>query len=92
MEIGGGLVINGVESTPEGGLVITYGRFPRDVKKNGLMWSHQVHVPADSDYDDEIEAVTDALHALLIDVLEDEELAEPMEITHEEQEEDDEDE
>jgi hypothetical protein len=87
-----GLVINGVEVTPEGGLVIAYGRFPRDVRKNGLMWSHQVHVPAASDYDDEIEAVTEALQALLVDVLEDEDTAEPVDLTEPEEEEDDEDE
>lgn len=87
-----GLVINGVEVTPEGGLVIAYGRFPRDVRKNGLMWTHQVMVPPGSDYDDEIEAVTEALQALLVDVLEDEETAEPVEPQEPEEEEEEDDE
>lgn len=72
-------------------MVIHYGRFPLDVRKNGLMWSHTVNVPAGSDYDDELQAVTEALHNLLDDVLDDETRAEPVEIpTEEEDEEEDE--
>lgn len=83
------LVINAVEAGPDGGLVIHYGRLPRDVRKNGLMWQHTVQVPADSDYDDELEAVQEAVKALLEDVLDDENRAEPIEMDQEEEEEDD---
>lgn len=81
------LVIHGLEATPDGGVVLTYGRVPQDIRKNGLMWQHSVQIPAGSDYDEELEAVSDALQALLEDVLEDEETAEAIDLDEEEEEE-----
>jgi len=81
--------VAGIEFTPEG-VVIGYMRMPRDVRKNGLIWQHQVQVPNGSDYDDEIEALTEAAHALLVDVLDDEDRAEPIDPPTEEEDEDDE--
>lgn len=77
-----------VEITPDG-LGVTYGRVPRDIRKNGLVWQHRVLVPYGSDYDDEIETFTDALKALLADVLDDEDRAEPIELDPQEDEDDD---
>lgn len=81
--------ISGIEFGAEG-LTVTYVRVPRDIRKNGLIWQHQVGVPHGSDYGDEIEALTEAAQALLTDVLDDEDRAEPIEQQHEEEEADDE--
>ncbi len=83
------LHIHAVETTEDGGLAITYGRLRRDVRKNGLMWQHTVVVPAGSDYDDELEAVGEALQSLLEDVLEDQKTAEEIDLTEPEEEDDD---
>lgn len=75
----------------EEGLEITYCRIPRDLKKNGLAWSHTVLIPRESDYDEGIEEIERALVELLEDVIEDEVLAESVELI-EDEEEDEEDE
>lgn len=72
------------------GIGIGYIRVPKDVRKNGLAWQHQVVVPRGSDYDDEIEALVEAAQALLADVLDDEGRAEPIDMTDPEDEDDDE--
>ncbi len=46
---------------------VTYG----EMFANGLALQHEVHVPRDSDYEDELAAVQEALDALLTDVLQD---------------------
>lgn len=73
------------------GLGITYTRVPRDIRKNGLIWQHQVGVPHGSDYDDEIEALMEAAQALLDDVLDDEDRAEPIDPEPEQDEDEDDD-
>lgn len=80
--------IAGIEFTPES-IVIGYMRVPRDVRKNGLIWQHQVQVPLGSDYEDEISTLLDAATALLADVLDDEDRAEPIDPPTEEEDEDD---
>lgn len=82
--------IVGVNLLDDGSMEIAYIHLPTDAKKNGLLWKHAVHVPVRSDYDDELEAVMDALNALLADVLEDRDTAEAVEL--EEPDEDDEEE
>ena len=82
--------ITGVTLTPDG-IEIGYLRFPQDVRKNGLVWQHTVLAPFASDYEDEIEEFFDALHALLADVLDDEDRAEPIDPDEDEEEETDED-
>lgn len=83
-------VIESIAFTGES-VEIAYIRLPVDIRKNGLAWRHQVSVPAGSDYDDEIEALTEAAQALLADVLDDEDRAEPIEPMDEEEEEEEED-
>jgi hypothetical protein len=73
----------------EGGVEISYGRLPQDVRKNGLAWQHSVLIPKGSDYDDEIETFEEALLALLEDALDDEDTAEPIEPELDDEEEDD---
>lgn len=75
-------------SLTDGGIELAYMQLA-DIRQNGLAWQHRVFVPDGSDYDDEIEAVTDALQALLVDVLEDEKTALPVEVPHDEDEDDD---
>lgn len=71
------LQLLGVQILDEG-IELAYMRLPADVRKNGLVWQHAVLAPHNSDYDDEIADVMDALTALLEDVIEDEALAEPV--------------
>lgn len=80
--------ITGVSLQPDG-IDIGYLRIPQDVRKNGLIWEHNVSIPMGSDYDDEIEAVREALEALLTDALDDEDRAEPIDPTEEEEDDDD---
>ena len=82
------LAIHSMEVTAEG-LGVTYTRYPTDIRKNGLAWQHHVLVPFDSDYDDELEAVQIAMQALLKDVLDDEDRAEPIAPDEEEEPDDD---
>lgn len=79
--------ITGISLMAEG-IEIGYVRLPADVKKNGLVWSHAVLVPRDSDYEDEIEALETSIRALLDDALEDQDLAESVDLTTEDPEED----
>lgn len=67
------------------GVEVTYIRVPADVRKNGLVWSHAVLIPRNSDYDDELESFTDALKDLVLDVLDDEDRAEPIDMTEEDE-------
>lgn len=75
--VGPDIRITGLELHPEG-IEIGYVRFPQDVRKNGLVWQHRVFVPSGSDYEDEIETFVDAMRALLLDALDDEDRAEPV--------------
>lgn len=76
--------IEGIEFGPDG-VAMSYIRLPADVRKNGLAWRHQVLVPSGSDYDDELEALAEAAGALLADVLDDEDRAEPVDLPDEEE-------
>lgn len=73
------LQILGVQFLDEG-VEIGYMRVPADVRKNGLLWTHAVVIPRDSDYEDELEAFQEALKDLLLDALDDEDRAEPVEL------------
>ncbi len=79
------LQITGI-ALSETGIEVGYLHVPDDVRKNGLVWQHSVQIPRGSDYDDEIETFEQALLALLEDVLDDQDTAEPIEMTEEEDE------
>ena len=83
-------VLVSVELLGDAGLSLRYLQYPKDVRKNGLTWQHQVFVPRGSDYDDELDAVDEALQALLADVLDDEDRAEPIDPEEEEEDDDEE--
>jgi hypothetical protein len=84
------LQILGFGLLADGGVEVGYVRVPEDLKKNGLIWQHTVQIPRGSDYDDELDAVMEAIAVLTRDVLEDQELAEPIDIDEPEDEEDEE--
>lgn len=76
-------------SLTDNGIELAYMQLA-DIRQNGLQWQHRVFVPDGSDYDDEIETITDALQALLVDVLEDEKSAPAVLLVEDEEDEDDE--
>lgn len=84
--------IVGINLLEDGGVELVYLKIPDDAKANGLLWKHAVHIPAKSDYDDELEAVHEALRALLLDVLDDESRVEVAQLIEDEDEDDEEDE
>lgn len=86
-----GLQITGLQFLEEG-VEISYIRVPGDVRKNGLVWSHAVLVPFASDYDEELEEFETALKDLLRDALDDEDRADPIDLTEPDDEDEDEDE
>lgn len=53
------------------GVAMEFITLTEDLKANGVVLNHVLTVPAGDDYDDELEALTEAAHALLEDVLED---------------------
>ena len=53
------------------GMSIDYMVLPRDARENGLAITHNVWIPREDDYDDEIEAVEQAAQAAVLDALED---------------------
>lgn len=84
-------VLHGVSLMEDGSIELAYMRMPVDLRVNRLMWQHSVIVPAGSDYDEEIDAVYEALTALLDDVLDDEDRVEPMPLGQEDEDDEEED-
>ena len=74
-----GLQILGVQFLDEG-VEVAYMRVPADVRKNGLLWTHAVLIPRDSDYEDELDTFQQGLKDLLLDALDDEDRAEPIDL------------
>lgn len=64
-------VIRNVDFQPSGGVVINYIDLDNDVKTNHLMVSHALSIPAMPEYDEGLEAVEEAVRALLVDAIED---------------------
>jgi hypothetical protein len=60
--------ITSVAIEEDGGLQISYYTPERDVKAAGVVKLHTLIVPAGFDYDDEIDAVIDAVTYLINDV------------------------
>ena len=79
--------ITGVQFLEEG-VEIAYIRVPADVRKNGLVWTHSVLIPSESDYEDELTTFHEALRDLLMDALDDEDRAEPIDLTEDTEDED----
>ncbi len=64
-------VIQQVTWEPDGGVQISYFDPTIDMKEPGVAHLHTLVVPAGYEYDDELAAVTDAVHHLIGDVMED---------------------
>lgn len=64
-------LIQNVVIGPDGGLQIGYYTPSTDVKASGVVLLSTLIIPVDDEYDDEIEAVLDAVKHLVADVLED---------------------
>lgn len=86
------LIIRSINFLPTGDVAIEYTHPLQDYKVNGLAVNHQLFVPGDQDYDDEIEAVLDAATALVRDALEDFGRLDPMAMPTPPDDEEDEDE
>lgn len=63
-------VIRSITIQPEG-VAVEYLDVDRDVRDSGMQLMHVLFVPEGEEWDDEIEALIDAAHALLIDGLQD---------------------
>ena len=74
---------------PEG-VEISYLR-TTDIKENGLVFSRVLLVPFGADYDDELERLAEAIHTLIADAEDDEDVLEPMRLGEDEDEDDDDD-
>jgi hypothetical protein len=64
-------IVRSIVFDDDGAAVIEYCVPAQDVRDNGVVLNHLLSVPREDQYDDEIDAVTDAVQALLADVLED---------------------
>lgn len=79
--------VSGLSIVPEG-MEISYLRLS-DIKENGVMWRRILLVPFGADYDDEIEQLAEAIHTLIADAEDDEEVLDPMRPADDEDEDDD---
>lgn len=71
-------VVRSLTLQPDGSIALEYTDIFSDLRANGLVQNHVLYVPADTDYDEELDAVHDAIQALLRDALEDLTLMEPV--------------
>lgn len=71
---------------------ISYQVLPDDIKRNGLQKQSVLRIPRDSDYEEEIYEAEEAVRALLVDAIEDLDIAlsiVPVRIEEEDEDEDD---
>jgi hypothetical protein len=87
------ILLRSITFQPDMSAVVEYCIPAQDARQNGVVLNHIMQVPYGDDYDDEIDAVQDAVLALIDDVLEDLPHLEPMSFSKpEEDDEDDDDE
>lgn len=55
----------------EDGVSIDYMTLPGDARENGLALTHNVWIPREDDYDDEIDAIEQAAQEAVLDALDD---------------------
>jgi hypothetical protein len=63
-------VIRGLSFQEDGGVAMEYTYPARDMKASGLVVNHTIYIPVD-DYEDEIDAISEAAVFLLRDALDD---------------------
>ena len=64
-------LIRGIQFDIEGGVAVDYMDPLTDMRENRLVINHVLYVPADDQYDDEIDALQSAAQELLADALDD---------------------
>ena len=85
-------LVRGVTFSPDGGVAIDYMEPLKDLRKNDLAINHSIYIPAEDEYEDEIEEVQKTILYLLADALEDFHAMPPLvesDLTFEADEEDD---
>lgn len=65
------LIIRALNFDPDGGVSFDFMEPYADIRENDLVMNHVLFVPADDEYEDEIDALRDAAQYLLADALED---------------------
>lgn len=65
-----GFTVTKIAFTADGGAKLDF-LFTPDVKKNGVLMTHSLFLPAANEYDDGIDAVLSAANELLADALDD---------------------
>lgn len=68
--MGGRLLVRNVAIHPDG-VAIDYLRLPADTRENGLTVTHNIWIPRGEDYEDELDAIEDAVKEAVMDALED---------------------
>lgn len=85
------ILLRSITFQPDMSAIVEYCIPAQDARRNGVVLNHVMQVPYGDDYDDEIDAVQDAVLALIDDVLEDLPHLEPMSFTKPEDDDDDDD-
>lgn len=67
----GTLIVSDISLEADGSVNLSYLRPDHDLKAVGVMQTHFLTVPRGGQYDDEIDALLDAVRALIFDVIED---------------------
>lgn len=75
------VLLRSVGFQEDGSVVLEYCIPSQDARENGVILNHVMAVPYGGDYSDEIDAVTNAVIALIDDVLEDLPNLEPMRLS-----------
>lgn len=65
------VLLRNVTFQPDNSILLEYCIPSQDARENGVVLNHVMSIPYGQDYDDEIDAVHDAVLALIDDVLED---------------------
>lgn len=69
-------VIQSIQLMPDG-VSVTWFEIPDSFRSSGVSRTHQITIPNDPEYGEEIETLVDAASALLVDALEDFDGSEP---------------
>lgn len=75
------VLLRTVTFQPDDSVVLEYCIPTQDARENGVILNHTMAIPYGKDYDDEINAVHDAVLALIDDVLEDLPHLEPLNLS-----------
>lgn len=85
------IFVRGLSFDPDGSITLEYADAEKDVREKGIILNHTLFIPSGQDYDDELQAVVDAVGALLADVLEDLPHLAPVQLVDDDDDEDEDD-